>query len=830
MKKLYTLLGMVGLIAFSTTSIAQCANDNVQFGTSNAPTASNPVVTLTTCIFGGEYRLVTNMQAGSVYTFETCGDTSFDSQITVYNANTGALIAYNDDACGLQSSVTFTSDGSNVRISIDQFFCQNETACMTIVATLVGAGNPSPCDNITNLSGCPVSTTFNLAGTGQFNNNGPFSTPGQEQIYSYTATATGSHAINVTHPSSGWVDLFVRTQASGCTGTGWTYISDILSNETNVVNLVAGTTYYFMIDDENTTASSGTMTIECPGPDPCDDIIALSGCGAVGNYSLSGSGSFNGNGPFSTPGAEQIFSYTAPFTGAYDVDMTHSGGFFADLFIRTAASGCSGSGWTYLDDVFSSGGSTVNLVAGTTYYFMVDDENTSASSGSVTINCPCIPSTTVDGAFTYNGDFTISGSLSGECNDCSLRPSDDQIYSVEILCAGDYTFQTCGGATWDTYLYLTSEFCGGSLIASNDDAPCGGGFSLQSSVTANLSPGTYYITVEAFSTFTNAGDFDLLVTGNLTPINIAIVSTTDVTCFGGSDGSATAAAQSGTAPFNYVWSDGQMTATASNLSAGTYTVGGTDANGCVANSTSATINQPDEIMANVTPQNHVIDCIPIPVDLFANPTGGDGGPYTYLWSTGETTSSITVNPNVTTTYSVSITDGNGCTENVNTNSTTVEVINRCGNNDQKSLICHVPSGNTGNPQTICISPNALNAHLATLWNLHGGDYCGPCNTGGPNGFVTTDETDLGSNSFIRAGMNINDEEIEVSYRLAYDSKIRIEVYDMAGVLVDVVYEGEASEGQLYDLNLQSDKMSSGVYIYQFITDHETHIDKLQIIQ
>ena len=46
----------------------------------------------------------------------------------------------------------------------------------------------------------------------------------------------------------------------------------------------------------------------------------------------------------------------------------------------------------------------------------------------------------------------------------------------------------------------------------------------------------------------------------------------------------------------------------------------------------------------------------------------------------------------------------------------------CGNNDNKVLLCHVPPGNTGNEQTLCISPNAVPAHLAN----HEGDHCGPC--------------------------------------------------------------------------------------------------------
>jgi hypothetical protein len=123
------------------------------------------------------------MQAGAVYNFQTCGDTDFDTQITVYNASTGAFMAYNDDACGLQSSVTFTSDGSNVRVLVDRYFCTSQSSCMTLRATLISAPNGvDPCDDITALSGCDISKDFSLSGGGSFNGNGPWTTPGQEVI------------------------------------------------------------------------------------------------------------------------------------------------------------------------------------------------------------------------------------------------------------------------------------------------------------------------------------------------------------------------------------------------------------------------------------------------------------------------------------------------------------------------------------------------------------------------------------------------------------------------------------------------------------------------
>ena len=98
------------LLLSTTFVLAQCPNNNTSFGTSTAPSSVGVLTTLTSCLYGGEYRTVTGMQAGSVYSFETCGDSDFDTQITVYDASTGALVAYNDDYCGLQSKVTFTSN------------------------------------------------------------------------------------------------------------------------------------------------------------------------------------------------------------------------------------------------------------------------------------------------------------------------------------------------------------------------------------------------------------------------------------------------------------------------------------------------------------------------------------------------------------------------------------------------------------------------------------------------------------------------------------------------------------------------------------------------
>src|SRR5688572_27542924 len=73
----------------------------------------------------------------------------------------------------------------------------------------------------------------------------------------------------------------------------------------------------------------------------------------------------------------------------------------------------------------------------------------------------------------------------------------------------------------------------------------------------------------------------------------ATSSQTNVSCFGGSDGTATATPSGGTSPYTYTWNStpSQSTQTATGLPMGTYACTVTDANGCVT-SVAVTITQP----------------------------------------------------------------------------------------------------------------------------------------------------------------------------------------------------------------------------------------------
>jgi len=94
------------------------------------------------------------------------------------------------------------------------------------------------------------------------------------------------------------------------------------------------------------------------------------------------------------------------------------------------------------------------------------------------------------------------------------------------------------------------------------------------------------------------------------------------------------------------------------------------------------------------------------------------GPYSYLWSNGATTRSITVSPAVQTSYNVAVSNLSGCSGVASIVVNVKDV--RCGNKLDKVEVCQVPQGNSSNDHSICISANAVAAHLRN------GGYLGSC--------------------------------------------------------------------------------------------------------
>ncbi|MDX1910005.1 MAG: SdrD B-like domain-containing protein [Saprospiraceae bacterium] len=134
------------------------------------------------------------------------------------------------------------------------------------------------------------------------------------------------------------------------------------------------------------------------------------------------------------------------------------------------------------------------------------------------------------------------------------------------------------------------------------------------------------------------------------------ITGTDVTCFGFTNGTATAHPSGGWFPYTYLWSTGATTQTITGLGAGTYCVTVTDID-LGTGTACITINQPPQLNVEAYGQSQICGNVP---DGFAGavPSGGTP-PYTYLWSNGGVTPQI--NNLVEGTYTVTVTDANGCT-------------------------------------------------------------------------------------------------------------------------------------------------------------------------
>ncbi len=168
-----------------------------------------------------------------------------------------------------------------------------------------------------------------------------------------------------------------------------------------------------------------------------------------------------------------------------------------------------------------------------------------------------------------------------------------------------------------------------------------------------LTTGTYSVTATDANQCAGTASVNITVVDNL----VVTVTRQSPLCFGGNTGSAMAMANGGSAPYTFLWSTGAQGPNISGLTAGIYTVTVTDANGCTASGT-AIIGQPPLLTVTINANELQLCPGEATATLTAQPNGGTPG-YTYLWSTGATTQIIS---NLSAgTYSVTVTDMNGCT-------------------------------------------------------------------------------------------------------------------------------------------------------------------------
>jgi uncharacterized repeat protein (TIGR01451 family) len=195
--------------------------------------------------------------------------------------------------------------------------------------------------------------------------------------------------------------------------------------------------------------------------------------------------------------------------------------------------------------------------------------------------------------------------------------------------------------------YLNSAIGSGNVGTFN--ASCGVGATIVAD-SSNNGP----ITVIDPNNNGNSGDLNENIKTPFKPLTLSVTKV-DVNCDYLRTGTGTVIVSGGTAPFTYAWSSTptQITAVATNLGVGTYTVTVTDALG---------VNATAQIVINalnVTPvatasSSATTICNNSSVTLTA--TGGG----TYSWSSGQTTASFSANPAATTTYTVTVTNAASC--------------------------------------------------------------------------------------------------------------------------------------------------------------------------
>ncbi|MBN1756574.1 hypothetical protein JW877_10250, partial [bacterium] len=142
----------------------------------------------------------------------------------------------------------------------------------------------------------------------------------------------------------------------------------------------------------------------------------------------------------------------------------------------------------YTTDYFSTGHSCRDNSP--TYYINVEGWNeTNRPYLIITYSTGgCTPDFYVTAPGTWNGSTCSAG------DDCALRSTEDHIYQVTIPSDGSWKFSLCG-SSYDTYIFIGTTCCGQEIGYNDDD--CGG--TLQSSFTTTISAGTYYVTIEGYS-------------------------------------------------------------------------------------------------------------------------------------------------------------------------------------------------------------------------------------------------------------------------------------------------------------------------------------------
>ncbi len=655
------------------------ATHNWNFGDGNTSTATSPSHTYASA---GTYTVTHTVTSG------TCTSTTTQN-VTVFPMPTSTITGINP-LCngGNTGSINLTPAGGNAPYS---FAWSNGAITEDINNLVAGTYNVT----INTVNGCPTTNTFTLTNPPALTNTMAGVDASCEGVCNGTATVT---------PNGGTAP-YTYLWSNGQTGPTATGLCD--------------GNYTVVVTDANGCTSNGAQTINNATVLTATTSTGNANCGtATGSASVTPAG---GTGPFTyswTPFGQTTQTINLVTSGNYGVLVTDVNGCQVNatanvidnagptVTIPTStnvtcfggndgtatAVGAGGTGtlnyaWT------PSGGNAATgtgFVAGTVYTVTVTDANNCQATETISVTEPTQITLTTSSTNSNCGQPDGSVSVTGNGGTGTLNYSWEDAggavvgtgLSVNNLLAGTYTVTvTDDNNCTETATATISDFGAGTLNVTTVDALCNS--VCNGSASAILTGGTLPIsyswdngTIGANATNLCVGNYTVTATDGVgcvltetITINepdllvASITNSDDVSCFGSTDGTATANANGGTAPYTYSWNSTpiQNTATANNLAPGGYTVTVTDGNNCQTTQT-VTINEPAEIILSGTDVD--AHCNLPDGSATVNVDAGGVAPFTYVWSASPSTSATAANI-APGTINVIVTDDNGCNNNIN---------------------------------------------------------------------------------------------------------------------------------------------------------------------
>ena len=557
--------------------------------------------------------------------------------------------------------------------------CTPAMATATVVATAQPNIAAAGADQIVCLNDYPISLNGSVqnATSGVWSGgSGTFSGSGLNVAYTPSATETALGGIDLTLTTTGnsacpagtdvvhislpntFVNASVSHTDALCAGS---------SSGTATFAPALPTLTYLWSPGGQTTATainlpSGTHTVTVTDTNGCDTtmsvIVAQPSALAIGSVQVTNetcAGMGNGSATVSVNGGTPPYQYIWN-TGATTASITGGNGTYTVSV--TDANGCA------------------PITASAT--ILATAQPNAAQAGADQIVCMNDYPITLNGS-VQNATGGIwsggTGAFSGSGWNMSYTPSTTDI----ALGSADLTLTTtgnnaCPSASDVVHIALPNTFLNATLYHTN--VLCSGGNSGTATFTPSLPSLTYQWTPSGQTTATaiNLSSGTHLVTVSDTygcdttmsvsiaqppPLVITNVQTSNPSCAGSSNGSATATPLGGTPGYSYQWSANaaaQTTATASNLISGIYIVTVMDANGCTAQGL-ATLTAPPPLQLAAQVPDTV--CVNAPVQLTAQASGGDGNLLINWAGIGSGTSLVYSFP-TSQNVVVTVTDGAGC--------------------------------------------------------------------------------------------------------------------------------------------------------------------------